>query len=418
MIDNTPYPAVPPTPAVTRWLVLGAVAGPALFTLAWFVFGFLSPGYTIFGTEISPYSPISGLGLGPSAPFMNAAFKLSGILLMAGVIGVFQTPTMRASSRSAARWACAALLALSPLGLVVAGIFTLEDPLPHLIGFLLTTGTPVLSFLAAGLFLRGILHWRRFGTWLLLGSPLTLLLVVLFLTFDQATTAGGQGVAGLTQRILALEVLAWFAAMGWPSAARSGLATRRTRSAAKRYNDRETSILKEKEKLKGNHRMTNDHGDRSVSNHLEKRTPMHDETKANHTAADEAAVRAVYQQFMDGWNRGSGADPASPQPRALPGRPQGVALPCDRVVLWKGARLLCPSISVDCRRTLTAHSSLILYSAAAPSGFPMQKVLLAHISRVRVFADSYPRGGSTVHERRRETGRAAKAGARRVLRTV
>jgi hypothetical protein len=147
---------------------------------------------------------------------MNAAFVLSGILLMAGVIGVFQTLTIRTSSRPGARWACAALLALSPLGLVVAGIFTLEDPLPHLIGFLLATGTPVLSFLAAGFFLRGIPRWRRFGTWLLVGSPLTLVLVVLFfLTFDQATIVAGHGVAGLTQRILAVEVLAWFVAMGW-----------------------------------------------------------------------------------------------------------------------------------------------------------------------------------------------------------
>jgi hypothetical membrane protein len=145
---------------------------------------------------------------------MNAAFVLSGILLMAGVIGVFQT--MTASGLPAARWACAALLALSPLGLVIAGIFTLEDPLPHLIGFLLATGTPVLSFLAAGFFLRGIPRWRRFGTWLLVGSPLTLLLVVLFfLTFDQAAIVAGDGVAGLTQRILAVEVLAWFVAMGW-----------------------------------------------------------------------------------------------------------------------------------------------------------------------------------------------------------
>ena len=220
MTDSTPDPAAPATSEATRWLALGAVAGPALFTLAWFVLGFLSPGITIFGTLIAPYSPISqpisGLGLGSTAAFMNTAFVLSGILLMAGVIGVFQTPTIRASSRSAARWACAALLALSPLGLVVAGICTLEEPLPHLIGFLLATGTPVLSFLAAGFFLRGIPPWRRFGTWLLLGSPLTLVLVVLFfLTFDQAATVAGQGVAGLTQRILALEVLAWFAAMGW-----------------------------------------------------------------------------------------------------------------------------------------------------------------------------------------------------------
>jgi uncharacterized protein (TIGR02246 family) len=32
---------------------------------------------------------------------------------------------------------------------------------------------------------------------------------------------------------------------------------------------------------------------------------MHDETKANHSA-DEAALRALYQQLMDGWNQGSG----------------------------------------------------------------------------------------------------------------
>jgi hypothetical protein len=64
-------------------------------------------------------------------------------------------------------------------------------------------------------------RWRRFGTWLLLGSPLTLLLVILFfLTFDQAAIVAGDGVAGLAQRVLAVEVLAWFVAMG-------GLAFRR-----------------------------------------------------------------------------------------------------------------------------------------------------------------------------------------------
>ncbi len=218
MTDNILNPAAPAIPEATRWLALGAVAGPALFTFSWLILGFLSPGFTIFGTLIAPYSaisqPISGLGLGPTAPFMNSAFVLSGVLLMAGVIGVFGT--MRTSSRPALRWACATLLALSPLGLMVAGIFTLEEPLPHLIGFLLATGTPVLSFLVAGVFLRGLPRWRRFGSWLLLGSPLTLVLVVLFfLTFDPAAAGAGLGVAGLTQRILALEVLAWFVAMGW-----------------------------------------------------------------------------------------------------------------------------------------------------------------------------------------------------------
>jgi hypothetical protein len=52
---------------------------------------------------------------------------------------------------SVARWACAALLALTPVGLVVAGIFNLESALLHLTGALLALASPVLSFLLAGL---------------------------------------------------------------------------------------------------------------------------------------------------------------------------------------------------------------------------------------------------------------------------
>jgi hypothetical membrane protein len=206
-----------------RWLALGAVAGPALFTLAWLVLSFLSPGYTLFGTLIAPYSPISqpisGLGLGPTGALMNTAFVLSGLLLLAGVAGIFQT--VRPSGRPGGRMS-AALLALSPLGLVVAGVFTLEAVMPHLLGFLLATGTPVASFLTTGRFLRGIPGWRRFGTWLLLGSPLTLVLLVgFFLTFDPAAAGANVGMAGLVQRMLAVEVHAWFAAMGWLAYRRS-----------------------------------------------------------------------------------------------------------------------------------------------------------------------------------------------------
>ena len=221
--DATPAaPAQARTPA--RWLALGAVAGPALFTFAWLVLGFLSPGYTLFGTLIAPYSPISqpisGLGLGPTGAFMNTAFVLSGLVLLAGVAGIFQT--VRPSGRRPAGRVAAALLALSPLGLVVAGSFTLEAVMPHLLGFLLATGTPVASFLATGRFLRGIPGWRRFGTWLLVGSPLTLVLLVgFFLTFDPATAGANVGMAGLVQRVLAVEVHAWFVAMGWLAYRRS-----------------------------------------------------------------------------------------------------------------------------------------------------------------------------------------------------
>jgi Protein of unknown function (DUF998) len=171
------------------------------------------------GSPLIPASPItapiSGLGLGPTGPFMNAAFVLGGILLMAGVLGVFTTSAV-ASGRPVTRWASAALLALSGVGLVVARLFTLETPVPHFAGFLLATGVPILGFLVAGSFFRGIPGWRRFGAWLRLGSPLTFVLLILSqLTFDQNAIVAGQGIAGLTSRLLAVEVLAWFAAMGW-----------------------------------------------------------------------------------------------------------------------------------------------------------------------------------------------------------
>jgi uncharacterized protein (TIGR02246 family) len=51
--------------------------------------------------------------------------------------------------------------------------------------------------------------------------------------------------------------------------------------------------------------MTNEHGDHSVSNNSGRTAPMQDENTTNHSA-EEAAVRALYQQLMDGWNQGSG----------------------------------------------------------------------------------------------------------------
>src|SRR6266542_4736936 len=117
----------PPTGETARLMALGAVAGPILFTVAWLVLGFLSPGFTIFGTRIAPYSPlsagISGLGLGPTAPFMNAAFVLCGLLIAAGAVGIFHGIR---EMGPVARWSCTALLALSGVGAVMDGIFTLE----------------------------------------------------------------------------------------------------------------------------------------------------------------------------------------------------------------------------------------------------------------------------------------------------
>jgi hypothetical protein len=204
------------------WLALGTVLGPLVFTLAWLWLGAVSPGYTIFGVHIAPYSPIaqpiSGLGLGVTGPYMNGAFVLSGLSMLVGVAGIYTA----LPSRSALRWLCAALLALTPLGVILAGLFNLESPMLHYVGALLGLGSPVLSFLMTGLVLRGSPGWRRLGTGLLLASPISLvLLVVFFASFEQATTAANQGIAGLTQRVLVLEEFVWFVALGWHAYKRS-----------------------------------------------------------------------------------------------------------------------------------------------------------------------------------------------------
>jgi hypothetical protein len=139
---------------------------------------------------------------------MNTAFVVSGLLLLVGVTGAVQSIRQVGA---VARRTCSALLALSPLG-----IFTLESMLLHSVGFFLAAATPVLSFLVAGLLLRRVPRWRRFGDWLLLGSPLTLALLVLFFTtFNPTTSGAGRGVGGLVQRVLIVEVHAWFVALGW-----------------------------------------------------------------------------------------------------------------------------------------------------------------------------------------------------------
>jgi hypothetical membrane protein len=211
---------------VSQKLALGAILGPVVFTLGWLVLGFISPGYTMWGVHVAPYSaisqPLSGLGMGPTGPLMNADFIVSGLLIVAGVVGVFAT--IRELS-PVARWTCTILLALPGVGGVMDGIFTFEHFLPHFIGFGLAL-TTVVGFPTVGFILRRVPSWRTFGTWLVVAGPLTLALTVLyFVTFTPTIEGIQHGVAGLTERILVLELDAWYVVLGW-------LAVRRLKRAA------------------------------------------------------------------------------------------------------------------------------------------------------------------------------------------
>ncbi len=217
--DTAPPKTSPAASRAAQLAALGAVAGPILFTLAWLILGFLSPGYTIYGTRIAPYSPISqpvsGLGMGVTATYMNAAFVLgAGLLTMIGVVGVFAT--LRAYGGRVRRAICAGLLCLSPLGLGLCGIFTIETPLVHLICFLLFVLTPFISFPVAARFLRRVPDWRRFSTALLIAVPVTAaMLAWFFLSYDQTAITVGQGISGIPERLLLIELQAWFIALGW-----------------------------------------------------------------------------------------------------------------------------------------------------------------------------------------------------------
>lgn len=206
----------PVSPA--QWLALGAVVGPVLFSLTWLVLGFVSTGYTLFGHRFTDYSPISqpisGLGMGATAPYMNTAFVVTGLMLIAGLVGVFRTAG--AAGRPTLRRTALVLLACTGAGQVVCGFFNLEAVMPHMLGFVLALGTPIVSFPFASLSLRRIPGWRRFGTLLMLGGPLTLaLLVAFFMTFQPTADGAEHGIAGLVQRAAVVEVHAWFATMGW-----------------------------------------------------------------------------------------------------------------------------------------------------------------------------------------------------------
>ena len=200
-----------------RRLALGAVAGPVLFAATWLTLGFVSTGYTFFGHTFVDYSPlsqpISGLGMGSTAPYMNAAFIVTGLMLVVGLAGIYRTlPPDRPALR---RWSFA-LLASSGIGQIGCGVFTLEAMELHSLAFMLAVGPPIIGFLVAGHYLRGIPGWRRFGTWLRLGSPLTLVLVVAFFVVFEPTADGAErGLAGLVQRLLVIQLHGWFVAMAW-----------------------------------------------------------------------------------------------------------------------------------------------------------------------------------------------------------
>lgn len=188
-----------------RLIVLAPVGG-LVFTLAWLVLGAVSPGYELFGNRIAPYSwisqPVSGLGLGVTAVWMNAAFIIGGVLLAAGVLSTASSWWSRGGS---GRWAVV-LLAFMGIGMIVCGVFTLESMMFHLTGFLLAIPLPAIGLILAGVSLRRDVP-RLAAVGFVCGALALILFAVMMATFDAAGAGGNQGLAGLIQRALILVTM-------------------------------------------------------------------------------------------------------------------------------------------------------------------------------------------------------------------
>jgi hypothetical protein len=194
---------------LTRLLSLAAVAGPILFVLAWLPAGWLRPGYSSVGQQIS------ALAIGPEGAFVRTAFILNGLLLAVGAIAAFKG--FKQPMGTAARFVCALTLLLPPLGMVWAGIFTMDALALHMVGVDLACAFPVIGFPVLGFLLRRLPAWRRLGTWILFGGPLltVALTIGLMQSIPLEQMAFGGGTFGLWQRALSIEVQTWFALLGW-----------------------------------------------------------------------------------------------------------------------------------------------------------------------------------------------------------
>lgn len=196
------------------WPALAVIAGPIFYDLTWLVLGSLTPNY-------SPVrQTVSWIGVGPYGVWLNGVSVVAGLLLTAGVAALFQrfgSELGRTPSRI-----YTAIFAVAPLGMVWAGIFDLNSPV-HTAVAAIACVLPMFLFPVAGFRLRSIPNWRRFGTGLILSGPLTFFLLHGFTgSVIPSRMAINQGVSGLWQRAVILEIHFWYLLLGRRGLRRSG----------------------------------------------------------------------------------------------------------------------------------------------------------------------------------------------------
>src|SRR6266508_80311 len=193
---------------LSNWSGLCGVVGPVRFVVMFTAAGFLRPSY-------SPvHQAISDLGVGPMPWLLNVPLVVLGILLVVMAIGFSQA--MRQVMSQPWRLTCGMLLAGPGLGYATAGIFPETNPIHWMLGMPLLAIGSVVGFLLVGLQVRRIPAWRRHGIYSLLTSAsLVVLFPLMNLTFDPTSPLAALRLGGLAERIVFVDLLAWYVVIGW-----------------------------------------------------------------------------------------------------------------------------------------------------------------------------------------------------------
>jgi len=146
---------------------------------------------------------------------------VTGALLVAFAFG-FAQDAMYPVVNPGSRWLLGFLLQAPGLGLAIAGIFPETQPTHYLLGAPLLFIGSVLGFLVASWQLSRVSGWRGFSIYSLVAGVLAAVLVV----FQNLAFAAQYGampgslltevpVGGLAERLVFLNVLAWYSVAGW-----------------------------------------------------------------------------------------------------------------------------------------------------------------------------------------------------------
>ncbi len=212
MQENVRPPSVKPRRnQAARWLVLiGGVINPIVFVLAYTVAGILRPGYSPI------HQAMSDLGVGPNGSLLDTIAVVHALLLMAFAVGF--ALLMRQVLTVGWLWSGTALLVLRGLAQVTTGLFT-DAPATvriHSLATIVALLSMIGAFLVIGLGLRRTSQWRGWGTYSLVAALVTLVLVAVeFWVFTPGTPLASAQVGGLMERVLSVEMLAWYVVFGW-----------------------------------------------------------------------------------------------------------------------------------------------------------------------------------------------------------